>query len=189
MKPLLLCFACVAAAGNIAAQPHDPRLIIDFEGSSIVSPTSPAVTARVWAAWDPDPHGLPSVFLSAGFDLRSSERGFENPVVVLSPTMSTWGNAHPLGYTGAGFGQIHLPPKPIGKPDNPILLGTIDWRATSFDPRTVDLWTENEHTFKIDPVRFPIAPIGSARATITIVPAPAGLWLLCLATIPMGRRR
>jgi hypothetical protein len=127
--------------------------------------------------------------LSAGFDLRSSERGLENPVVVLSPGLSTWGQAQPLAYSDAQFGQFHLPPSPIGNPDNPILLGTIDWRSASFDPRTVGLWTENEHTFKIDPVRFPIVPIGSAHATITIVPAPAGPLLLCLAATPIRHRR
>jgi len=162
----------VAMSADAQVVPDNARLILSFDGPSVVTPSRPIVTIQAWATWDP-PKG--HVFLLAWFDLRVSERGLENPIIQVHPS-STWGTPGPLGYAGAAFGQIHLPSQGIlGNPDNPILLGTIDWRATDFAARTVDVWTENEANFRVSNAGkfLTLDPVTSAEAFITVMPCYA----------------
>jgi hypothetical protein len=75
-----------------SAQVSNARLVIDFDGSSIVSPINPTATARVWAAWDPGPPiGHDQFLASTRFDFVASEPGLENPVIKLVYTGNAWG--------------------------------------------------------------------------------------------------
>jgi hypothetical protein len=174
MRRITLAATAALLSANAAAAQSNARLLIEFAGGRVISPSRPAATIELWATWDDPFPPKSSWLLGVGFDFISSEPGLENAVLELMFPGNTWGTPGSSAYTNAMFGQIHLPPTVFANFDNLILLGTIDWRATDFSPRAVSVRTDNEWIFKVgyilDPGSFTLSPVTSGHAEITVIP-------------------
>jgi len=170
-----------------------------FTSSNTVSPATPTTTVGIWATWDDLP--LPEyLFSGADYDLTAGDGLFSNPVNVLQPLNilgtsagTTVGNM----VLGARNTQLHIPAGVgfFGNPDNPILLATYDWTTADFTPRSVRLETSNTTGFDVAALLtgsilslFPQA-FAPGSGGITVVPAPAAWFVLCVPMAMAMRRR
>ncbi len=133
-----ICGVVLALAGSALGQSFNFELVV----SNIVSPEQPSATVEVWAAFSPALYA----FAKARFDLLASadEGGFSDPVLHLQGPGDYLGDIAPDGDSVLKVApmQFYWPNGgPYGDTSNPILVWSVTWSTSEFDPRTVSLVT------------------------------------------------
>ena len=169
-----------------------------IESSTVVSPSNPTTTIKVWAWYDNPQRSV--AFSFGNFDFGASDGLFSNPQVNL-PTFgaanpgSTPGTALGSSVNGVFVGQLFGFLGFFANTDNPILAWSAEWTATDFTPRSVDLNTLNTSDFWVASIsngaQTQLYPQGftPGAGMIEVVPSPASAMPLVVVGAMLLRRR
>lgn len=183
-------------AANEALAQHLGGLVL--EATNVVSPQNPQTTIEIWAWFVPIPNQA-EFFGRAWFDLHAGDGEF---VDVQSPFPYPWGvnwGYNPPVFTGSSILNVDIINSyfyPV--PDNPILIGAVQWTTSDFKPRSVDVFTEttefltwhNVSPFHIPGVyMFKPGEVREGQAMIQVIPAPTSCLSVGLVFTIWSRRR
>ena len=187
----LVCLSLSLHAASAAAQSLSGGITIKV--SNTITPAQPSAMIEFWGWFTPVP-GTADLFSGVNTTVSASEPGW-NASSLGSPS----GILHsPINPVGGKFqiiaGQPHFPPAGVfGNPSNPLLLFWVEWSATSFSKRTIDLTTDSKGVGVVNmagvTINIPPGSVSEGSAEIHVVPSPAPLALLCLAPLLARRRR
>jgi len=182
----------VAFAASASAQTNGRFILMS---SNDVTPSSPATTISVYAAWD---QVVPGDFIlgAVNYDLVAAEAEFTAATLLFATKYApnTAGTPDGPRVTGASIGQVHIPAAGIyANPANPALLAEYVWTTEDFSPRSIALRTENTTHFTLvpwgpGPVSINLVSLGAltpGSGSITVVPAPSA----ALIALPLLARR
>lgn len=188
--------ALVAAAALASGAGADWQ----FEVSGDITPSSPTVTVRLLAGFDPADYA----FAWARLSIHASEAGWGDlrllpihvpPVPVPGPYPDPRGRTPGEISGGDVIGIVHgqLWTTFIPDPSNPMPLWEATFTATDFTPRDISLATTTTE-FRVHPRRGggiigEPRTIGEGEGVIRVIPAPAGVALLGLGGVAAIRRR
>ena len=168
--------------------------LVEIQGTA--SPSSPTVTIRVSASWDPHPSYL--WFAQGWFDFHSDSSGtFSEPTdlpIYTRRVQSPWslpGVASGNEVTGVLIDQrldTHSGWFPLR--DNPLPIWEVRWTTQNFTPRWVPVCTTGrEGIWVLSGTSPPPMQYVPASAIIRVVPAPATIAFMLGGVMFAARRR
>ncbi|MCA9277703.1 MAG: hypothetical protein H6815_02845 [Phycisphaeraceae bacterium] len=180
----------IAAICTAHAGAQSGELLVEV--SNAITPQTPTATVSIYAQVGAP---LPSYGIGGAlFDLFASEPSFadvtyiyQNPPLggpYLPTNHGNWLEGVETGQTFPSQGPIQVP----------YLLLSVEWEASAFEPRTVNLWTDNILHFST----FTAPQMGNlmlipnpinGSATIQIIPAPWSALALFAGASMLGARR
>ena len=175
------------------AQSFPSTYLVEVLGS--VSPTSPSVTVRISASWEPHPNYL--WFDNGRFDFESGESGVFTDSRLLP--VYTRGILAPGARPGVisdnrvvdvfvhQFFMPHVSLFPL--PDNPLAVWEVTWTTQDFTPRWVPIRTAGVQWLTLFGDSPPYPKYQPSSAFIRVVPAPATIAFMLGGLMFAARRR
>lgn len=176
---------CASATGQVNT--------FEFVASNVVSPEQPSATIEVWAAFDPSMYA----FAKARFDLFASpgSGGFSDPVLRVQGPGDYEGDIPPEGDSVTNVAPYQFVwdnGGPYADPSNPILIWSVTWSTSDFQPRTVALTTKtSEYYLYLDWYGLmddSLEGFVEGSGAIQVVPSPASAVVLFAAPCMWLRR-
>lgn len=195
----------VGLAGTARGQMPNTGWFIDID-NPVLAPVGHAsglpqsATITVIAKFD---SSTDYAFAGGGFDFIASELGvagvnWRNAQLIapLAGPGTTAGVVEPFGASGILAGQLHFPPAGIfGDPSNPIAAWQIEYTATDFTPRLIDVETQTTGFFlyidQASGASRSVLPgsLMEGLGQLQVIPAPGSLALLALGALAGAPRR